>query len=140
MKTDHPDVKSAFAALGDAWPAPLDVRGLTAAAGDPDAVRQALLGGHTAGLVELTSHAPAIRTEVADRPVVSPLARLQAADGRAAVTNLKHERVPIADDDGRRLITLLDGTRDRAALRAAMPDDDRLEASLGRLAELALLI
>ena len=55
------------------------------------------------------------------------------------MASLKHERIPIADDDGRRLIELLDGTNDRAALDAVMHDSERLDASLGRLADLALL-
>jgi hypothetical protein len=60
--------------------------------------------------------------------------------------------VRIEDDLGRRLVTLLDGTRDRAALAADLraflaergrpvPDDlaDSLERSLRGLAQLALL-
>ena len=139
MKTDHPAVKQAFAALGEAWPGPRAIADLTRASDDPDAVRQALLGGHTAGLVQLTSHAPAIASDPSGKPRVSALARAQADRGDVAVTNLKHERIPVADENGRALIKLCDGTRDRAALHEAMPDDDRLDASLERLAELALL-
>ena len=56
-----------------------------------------------------------------------------------AVTNLKHERIPIADADGSKLIALLDGTRDRQALLEEMQDEERLQASLDRLRDLALL-
>ena len=69
------------------------------------------------------------------------------------MTNLRHATVRIEDDLGRRLVTLLDGTRDRAALatelRAALvergaPVPDDLEAGLERslqgLARLALLV
>jgi SAM-dependent methyltransferase/methyltransferase-like protein len=139
MRTDHPAVKQAFARLGGAWPASQPIGELTQASVDPDAVRQAILGGHAAGLVQLTSHAPAIATTIDDRPAVSALARAQVADGTTAVTNLKHERIPIADADGGRLIALLDGTRDRAALLREMPDSERLQASLDRLKDLALL-
>jgi hypothetical protein len=68
------------------------------------------------------------------------------------VTNLRHASVRIEDDLGRRLVTLLDGTRDRAALTAELraflaehgrpvPDDlaDSLDRSLQGLARLALL-
>ena len=69
------------------------------------------------------------------------------------MTNLRHASVRIEDDLGRRLVTLLDGTRDRAALAAAaahlprstqgrpVPDDlaDSLDRSLQGLARLALL-
>ena len=139
MKTDHPAVKQAFAALGEAWPGSRPVAELTERADDPDAVRQAILGGHTAGLVQLTSHAPGITTTIGDRPQVSALARLQAANGAAAVTNLKHERIPVADAEGRELIKLCDGTRDRNDLTRAMRDKERLDTSLRRLADLALL-
>jgi hypothetical protein len=139
MKTDHPGVKQAFAQLGHAWPASRPVADLTAGADDPDAVRQAILGGHTAGLVQLTTHAPEIATQVTDRPTVYQVARAQAARGDIAVANLKHERIPLADAQGRELITLCDGTRDRAGLAEAMPADDRLTASLERLRDLALL-
>lgn len=68
------------------------------------------------------------------------------------VTNLRHASVRIEDDLGRRLVTLLDGTRDRAALATQLrthlldqgrpvPSDlaDSLERSLQGLARLALL-
>jgi hypothetical protein len=68
------------------------------------------------------------------------------------VTNLRHASVRIEDDLGRRLVTLLDGSRDRAALAAELrthllaqgrpvPADlaDSLERSLQGLARLALL-
>src|SRR4051794_27924019 len=139
MRTDHPAVKQAFARLGEAWPAAQPIAELTRGSVDPDAVRQAVLGGHAAGLVQLTSHAPDIATTIDERPAVSALARAQAADGATGVTNLKHERIPIADADGGRLIALLDGTRDRAALLKEMPDEERLQASLNRLRDLALL-
>jgi SAM-dependent methyltransferase len=139
MRTDHPAVKRAFSKLGRAWPASQPITELTQPSVDPDAVRQAILGGHAAGLVQLTSHAPAIATTVGERPETSALARAQVADGAAAVTNLKHERIPIADADGSRLIALLDGTRDRLQLLGEMDDEDRLQASLERLKDLALL-
>jgi hypothetical protein len=68
------------------------------------------------------------------------------------VTNLRHTSVRIEDDLGRRLVTLLDGSRDRAALAADLraflanrgdpvPADlaDALDRSLEGLAGLALL-
>ena len=137
LRTDHPAVKQTFGALGAVWPDGLRAADLLG--DDPDAVRQAVLAGHAAGLVQLTTHAPAIEPAVDDRPVASALARAQVAAGYDHVTNLKHERIPVADDDGRRLIALLDGTRDHAALATAMGDAERLRVSLDRLAGLALL-
>jgi hypothetical protein len=137
LNTDHPAVKQTFAALGEVWPASRSAGELLG--DDPDSVRQALLGGHAAGLVQLTTHAPPVEHVVPERPLTTALARAQAAEGSDHVTSLKHERIPIADDDGRRLIALLDGTNDRAALDAIMLDEERLTASLARLADLALL-
>jgi hypothetical protein len=87
-----------------------------------------------------------------ERPEASPLARLQAREG-PVVTNLRHAGVRIEDELGRRLVTLLDGSGDRAALavdlRALLtesgtpvPDDldAELERSLRGLASLALLV
>jgi hypothetical protein len=69
------------------------------------------------------------------------------------VTNLRHASVRIEDELGRRLVELLDGRRDRAALLAELrafqpasgtplPDalEDGLERSLRGLAGLALLV
>ena len=74
-----------------------------------------------------------------ERPVASALARVQAARG-THVTNLWHATVEVPDDLGRRLITLLDGTRDRAALLQEMQRPaDELERSLEGLRRIALL-
>ena len=139
LNTDHPAVKRAFGALGQVWPAPLAVAGLLTRGDDPDATRQALLGGHAAGLVQLSTHAPPIAHEPSAEPRTTTLARAQIAAGYDHVTSLKHERIPVADDMGRKLIALLDGTRDRTTLLEAMKDEKRLNASLNRLADLALL-
>ena len=140
LRTNHPAAKQTFAALSAVWPASRPATDLLNRTDDPDAVRQALLGGHAAGLVQLTTHAPPIAHEATDTPTTTTLARAQARNGYDHVTNLKHERIPLADDDGRRLITLLDGTNDKARLAEAMNGDtQRLETSLARLADLALL-
>jgi hypothetical protein len=47
--------------------------------------------------------------------VASPLARIQARAGET-VTTLLHTSIEIRDPVARRLLVLLDGTRDRAAL------------------------
>ena len=59
------------------------------------------------------------RSGRSDRPVASPLARLQART-RDSVTTLLHTQVRIADANALRLLPLVDGTRDRAALAAAV--------------------
>jgi hypothetical protein len=65
--------------------------------------------------VELHACPPRFVSDVSERPVASPLAQLQAEAG-GQVTNLRHETVPLSDLE-RQLVRLLDGTRDRSALR-----------------------
>ena len=106
---------------------------------------RALWAAVDADLVALHVHAPVYAAAAGERPRASALARLQA---RAAidVTSLRHENVRMEEPAARLLLELLDGTRDRAALRADLavaggPDlpPDALEASLADLGALGLL-
>ena len=110
-----------------------------------------MLRSYAANLVALHVHPPALTTTPGDAPRTTALARHQAGGGEM-VTNLRHTSVRIEDELGRRLVTLLDGTRDRAALAAELraflvergepvPDDlpGGLERSLQGLARLALI-
>ena len=134
ITTDHDAVKAAFVALGDAWPSAVPVAEL-----DGEAVCEALLRAYAVNLVQLHVWAPEIATAPSQRPVASALARLQAAGG-PRITNLRHGSIDVPDDLGRRLITLLDGTRDRAALlRELDRPADELERSLEGLARIAVL-
>jgi hypothetical protein len=142
---DHPAVKQAFARIGEAWPAPVAVPDLLGAGAGP--VRQALVGGWAAGMVGLSAHAAPIASRAGERPLASPLARAELALGRAGVTNLRHEHVRPGDELAAALLGLLDGTRDRAQLTVALRDlgsgkniARQLDETLGRLAELALLV
>ncbi len=76
-----------------------------------------------------------------DRPVASPLARLQAA-GQQRVSSLRHRVIQLEDPD-RRLLGLLDGTRDRTALATACPElapPASLDARLQAFADAGLLL
>jgi SAM-dependent methyltransferase len=135
LTTDHEAVKAALVRLGDAWPAALPVASL----GDDDAVAETLRRAYAANLVRLHLWAPELATTPSQRPVASALARRQASEG-ARVTTLLHTSVEVGDELGRRLIGLLDGTRDRAALTAELGrPPDELERSLEGLARLGLL-
>jgi methyltransferase-like protein len=63
---------------------------------------------------------PVAALPLGDRPAASPLARLQLSLGLTMVTNQRHQSIDLPDESGRLLISLLDGTRDREALAAAM--------------------
>jgi hypothetical protein len=118
---------------------------------DRSAICGALLRSYAGNLVQLHAAPPVLTLEAGERPAASPLARHQARSG-ALVTNLRHTSVRIDDELGRRLVALLDGTRDRAGLldelRAFLRESGRqvpddldagLERSLEGLARLALL-
>ena len=79
----------------------------------------ALADAYLAGIVDLHVHPSALSTTAPERPLASPLARLQART-RDNVTTLLHTQVGIADANALRLLPLVDGTRDRAALAAAV--------------------
>jgi hypothetical protein len=73
--------------------------------------------------------------------MASPLARAMART-RTRVVNLRHEMVHIDDAVALRLLTLLDGTHDRAMLQEALGRDcspQRLEALLRFFGKVALL-
>ncbi|MEO8751394.1 MAG: class I SAM-dependent methyltransferase [Casimicrobiaceae bacterium] len=72
-----------------------------------------------AGTVELYTHPPALAAVAAERPVASPVVRWQARR-QPSVTNLRHETLRIDDPFALALLVLLDGTRTRGDLVAAM--------------------
>ena len=123
-----------------------------------------MLQCYAAGVVELRVWSPRLSLAASAHPVGSPLARLQSARG-AEITNLLQQRVTLDGIDGA-LLPLLDGSRDRDALVAALarlaaegalqleqqdkslthgPVSEKvlraaLEESLSRLARVALLL
>jgi SAM-dependent methyltransferase len=134
LTTDDPALKTALVALGDAWPRALPVAELGG-----DAVGEALLRAYSVGLVQLHLWAPELATTPSEQPVASAIARRQAAEG-TRITTLRHTSVDVPDELGRRLITLLDGSRDRAALaRELGRPADELERSLEGLARIGVL-
>jgi SAM-dependent methyltransferase len=101
------------------------------------------------GIVTLHVHPAQLVAEAGPKPRASALARLEART-RDTLTSLVHTRVALPDANARQLLALLDGTRDRAALAAAMTvpalRNDRNAATrfvthaLPQFARLALLI
>jgi SAM-dependent methyltransferase len=95
----------------------------------------------------LIPHAGPLRaaSEVGERPVASRLARWQAAHG-PEITSLAYTTVRMDEPAARLLITLLDGTLDRAAIRAELHErtglvlsDRDLDNNLNELARLFLM-
>ena len=151
VTTDHPVLVDALTRIGAAWPAALPIAALAGDDGGEDfdarlmVVCESLLACAGAKLVRLHAHPPALAKRPGKRPRVSPLARLQARE-RDYVTTLWHTSIKLEDELGWRLLELLDGTRDRAALLAALRkgmkggyphlarDLDRSLDTLGRVA------
>jgi SAM-dependent methyltransferase len=139
LTTDHALVKRALVRLGEAWPRAVPVAELIESEVGAGALCETLLRAYAANFVQLHVWAPALATTPSERPVASALARLQASEG-TRITNLRHSSVDVPDALGRRLITLLDGTRDREALlRELDRPAGELERSLQGLAAIAVL-
>jgi len=71
---------------------------------------------YSAGLLDLHVHIPPFATEVSERPVASPLARLEARQGDL-ITTLHYRILRLGDPLQRGLVMLMDGTRDHEALK-----------------------
>jgi SAM-dependent methyltransferase len=150
LTTSEPLVRAAMHVLVQAWPAAVDFSTLLAAAqhaAGPQApaelvrarLRAVLLQAHLAQIVQLGGCAPLLATQPGDRPLASPLARAQCAAGLPAVSSLLHTNVRLESEEGRCLLVLLDGTRDRAALLESLAMSEPLDDALGRFAALGLL-
>ena len=129
-------LKAALQCLKESWPQALPFESLRerahARVGESDNVRspgtddQRLLEGgllHAyigSDLLELHSCPLDCAVSVGSRPVVSPLARLQAKQG-PFVTNRRHEAIRLHDLE-RKLLTILDGQHDRPALLRDLVD------------------
>jgi SAM-dependent methyltransferase len=74
-----------------------------------------------------------------DRPMASPLARLQAARGETRLTTLRHTMRDVDDDFSRGFLASLDGTRSRAEIARDIAPRFNLTAEAG-LAPLGVLL
>ena len=122
-------VSDVFAVLDERRPRTLSFAELQERLGaDPAALGEALLDGFRRE--RLIPHAGplGIASEPGERPRVSSLARWQAARG-PDITSLVYTTVRMEEPAARLLITLLDGTRDRAAIRAELRERAGLDLS-----------
>jgi methyltransferase-like protein len=152
VKSTDPLARAALLCLGEIWPRAVSFEELCRAArarlgdgGSADADRdrqivgQCLLACYLAdadGLAYLWTHPPSFAAAAADRPVASPLARLQATHA-ARATNLRHQTIAL-DDFHRAVLCRLDGTCDRAALERDL--GGAVEGALTCLAANAFLL
>ncbi len=126
IESREPFVQAALRALAAEWPVPLRFERLVALAEEEGRIRateervgelqSALLYAWMGGVVDLWSELPRVVRHPGARPAVSALARTQAERGATAVSTLVHSTVVLDDPEVRRLLPLIDGTRDREGL------------------------
>ena len=129
--------------LLDGLAGPVPFEGLRERAGVPaDALAEALLQGFNLGGVAFHFVPSAAAAAPGPRPRASALARSQARPG-AVVTTLNNQVIRIRDAPTGELLSLLDGTRDRAAILEAFNggplDEQALEGALVQFAQLGVL-
>ena len=160
MSTNHPLAKAAMLHLGRIWPAVISFPDLLKTArslsgrDSPSAnapfeedeawLSDMLLKLFAANFAELHAYIPAGANSVSERPVSSPVARAQLPHGQR-VTNLRHASISVDDESGRLLLSLMDGTRDRAQLLSELNKHfhsvtaEELEVNLNEMAKMSLL-
>jgi methyltransferase-like protein/cyclopropane fatty-acyl-phospholipid synthase-like methyltransferase len=125
--TDQPLAKAAFLHLSRIYPRAISFDYLvtqarllaganeTTVAEDSVTLAEVMLKTYEVGVVELHLHEPAYIIEPSTYPIASPIARLQIKSGNVVAT-LLHTSLRLEDPLAQKLLGLLDGTRDRAAL------------------------
>jgi SAM-dependent methyltransferase len=137
-----PLLAQALAELADA-PAPVPFAALRETLGaDPDALAGALADGFNSDRVAFHAFPPPGVATVGPRPRATALVLSQVAPG-ARLTTLANQVVRVNDEPTARLLSLLDGSRDRAAILADFPGSltpEALDDALWHFARLGLLV
>ena len=124
LETDDPLLKACLAQLWERYPEAVPFTDLARRLAVPGAgggedglrvLRQTLLKGWAGRFVDLLEHVPAYAPRAGERPMASPLARLQAGRRSGAAISLLHRQLRL-DDLEALVLSRLDGTRDVAAL------------------------
>lgn len=123
-------MKAAMITLSEIWPRAIPFNDLLAEARrlcgrssqneeelltDVRVLAASLLRAYAGTLVEFHVLPPRCVTRPSEHPIVSPLARVQAREGKR-VTNFRHATIAVEGPLERQLLQLLDGSRDRAVL------------------------
>jgi methyltransferase-like protein len=153
FSSTDPLITAAMMCLSESWPVPMPfdqvwekARLRLAEAGCSDFLNSPekynflagkLLALFGSGVVQFWFGRPRISGHPGNRPLASPLARLQSG-GSDHVTTLLHTAIEL-DPMLRRILHLLDGTRDRTALAQELGPLD-LDAGLTSLAKAGLLL
>ncbi len=141
MQATHPLIGAALKCLVSEWPAVVSFDALldsarTATSGNLDneieILANTLTSAYRIGFVELHISPPELMNKVSERPSVSTLVRYQLERGEWAV-NQSHVLIKFPDSLSRKLVQLLDGTRDQEMLRRDLLD--YVQSGQGRVLE-----
>jgi methyltransferase-like protein len=142
IRAVHESVNRVVDALGETYPLPLSFEELIPYAGDREALRDILFGLTIGGFADIHVHDFPCEETVTAKPKASRLARHQASLSPFVTSACQH---PVKlDEVGRRLVCLLDGTRDHQQLAEALAEmpggtATELSSNLEWLARMALL-
>ncbi len=145
LTTRDPAFAELLAKLGLAFPMSLSLEGI----GTYPELARGLLHLFVSGIVTLSTAPSGFVLTPGERPLASPLARTQAAQGETHLASLRHKPVHLTDAGARAFVALMDGTRTRAELARAMADQPgvteekaaaRLPEGLAEMARLGLMM
>ncbi len=130
LATSHPEAVAFLRRVSATWP-----RGVRIEERDTNMAAQMF----RIGLIQVQAFAGAA-LKAGERPCSSPLVRWQIANEMNSLTTLWQEPLDFSDDPPPRFISLLDGTRNRGELAAAMNcSAQAIEEQLAELAYYAIL-
>ena len=98
--------------------------------------------------IDLRTAPPPLVAHPGERPAISALARLQAANGETLLATLRHTMIEIEDPSVRALVPLIDGARTRSEIageiaarhRVSLAEaSDRLDETLVRFGRAGLM-
>jgi SAM-dependent methyltransferase len=116
FRTNDPALCALLERLNAAYPQAL----ATASLDLDERLKRSVLRLLTAGLIELSTVSYPMVRHAGERPLASPLARLQASRGDTQVSTLAHAAALLDTDDARQLLLLLDGTRTADEIAASL--------------------
>jgi SAM-dependent methyltransferase len=116
LTTNHPLAKEMLCRLSSLWPGSMRLSEFPLGGYAPETTIEMLKGLIMSGALEIRIHPPKIAATISEKPAVSALARAQAAEGYRMVTNQRHMGIELEDESSRRVLWLLDGSRNRSTL------------------------
>ncbi|MBN1566680.1 MAG: class I SAM-dependent methyltransferase [Acidobacteria bacterium] len=116
VTTNNPLAKQILSRLSSLWPQSMRMSDISFEGFSPDSIPDLLMQLHQAGALEFRMHPPKVAPSVSDYPEASALARAQIAEGHRMVTNQRHINIDFQDETIRKVVSLLDGSRNRQEL------------------------